>query len=134
MQELDNIKNIVFDLGGVLIDLEPERTLKAFADLKKYSQTKDTKSLATKEEEKIPISINDLVGGGESEWMQKYQIGKMTTEELALRAGFMHLRCCFTCFALVSRFHAPECWFHALRLLKGFSREGEEGCDLLYGR
>ena len=111
MQELNNIKNIVFDLGGVLIDLEPERTLKAFADLKKYSQTKDTNSLATKEEEKSPISINDLVGGGESEWMQKYQIGKMTTEELALRAGFMHLRCCFTCFALVSRFHAPECCF-----------------------
>ena len=82
MQELDHIKNIVFDLGGVLIDLEPERTLKAFADLKKYSQTKDTNSLATKEEEKSPISINDLVGGGESEWMQKYQIGKMTTEEL----------------------------------------------------
>lgn len=81
MQELDNIKNIVFDLGGVLIDLEPERTLRAFAELKKYSQTKDTNSLATKEEEKSPISINDLVGGGESEWMQKYQVGEMTTEE-----------------------------------------------------
>ena len=119
-----DIKNIVFDLGGVLIDLEPERTLRAFAELKKYFQTKDTNSLATKEEEKSPISINDLIGGGESEWMQKYQIGKMTTEELALRAGFMHQRCCFTCFALVSRFHALECWFHALRLLKGFSREG----------
>ena len=82
MQELDNIKNIVFDLGGVLIDLDPERTLRAFAELKKYSQTKDTNSLATKEEEKSPISINDLIGGGESEWMQKYQIGEMTTEEL----------------------------------------------------
>ena len=125
MQKLDNIKNIVFDLGGVLIDLEPERTLKAFAELKKYSLTLDNNSLAEKEEKgKSPISINDLVGGGESEWMQKYQIGKMTTEELALRAGFMHQRCCFTCFALVSRFHALECWFHALRLLKGFSREG----------
>lgn len=75
------IKNIVFDLGGVLIDLEPKRTLKAFAELKKYFQTKDTNSLATKEEEKSPISINDLIGGGESEWMQKYQVGKMTTEE-----------------------------------------------------
>lgn len=91
MQELDNIKNIVFDLGGVLIDLEPERTLKAFAELKKYSLTLDNNSLAEKEEKgKSPISINDLIGGGESEWMQKYQIGKMTTEELALRAGFTH--------------------------------------------
>ena len=77
------IKNIVFDLGGVLIDLEPERTLKAFAELKKYSLTLDNNSLAEKEEKgKSPISINDLIGGGESEWMQKYQIGKMTTEEL----------------------------------------------------
>ena len=102
------IKNIVFDLGGVLIDLEPERTLKAFAELKKYSQTKNTKSLAAKEEKgKSPISINDLIGGGESEWMQKYQIGKISTEELALRAGFTHQRC----------------WFHALRLLKGFTHQ-----------
>jgi FMN phosphatase YigB (HAD superfamily) len=91
MQELNHIKNIVFDLGGVLIDLEPERALKAFVDLKKYSQTKDTNSLAEKEEKgKSPMSINDLIGGGESEWMQKYQIGEMTTEELALRAGFTH--------------------------------------------
>lgn len=81
MQELNHIKNIVFDLGGVLIDLEPERTLRAFAELKKYSQTKDTNSLATKEEEKSHISINDLVGGGESEWMQKYQVGEISTEE-----------------------------------------------------
>ena len=116
MQELDNIKNIVFDLGGVLIDLEPERTLKAFADLKKYSQTKDTKSLATKEEEKIPISINDLVGGGESEWMQKYQIGKMTTEELALRAGFMHQSAVSRALHLFQGFTHQRCWFHALRL------------------
>ena len=86
-----DIKNIVFDLGGVLIDLEPERTLKAFADLKKYSQTKNTKSLATKENGvESPISINDLIGGGESEWMQKYQVGEISTEELALRAGFTH--------------------------------------------
>lgn len=88
------IKNIVFDLGGVLIDLEPERTLKAFADLKKYSLTLDNNSLAAKEEKgKTPISINDLIGGGESEWMQKYQVGEMTTEELALRAGFMPCGC-----------------------------------------
>ena len=83
MQELNHIKNIVFDLGGVLIDLEPERTLKALAELKKYSLTLDNNSLAAKEEKgKSHISINDLIGGGESEWMQKYQIGKMTTEEL----------------------------------------------------
>ena len=79
------IKNIVFDLGGVLIDLEPKRTLKAFAELKKYSQTLDNNSLVAKEEKgKTPISINDLVGGGESEWMQKYQLGKMTTDEFFL--------------------------------------------------
>ena len=85
------IKNIVFDLGGVLIDLEPERTLKAFEELKRYSLTLDNNSLAAKEEKgKSPISINDLVGGGESEWMQKYQVGEISTEELALRAGFTH--------------------------------------------
>ena len=96
MQELDNIKNIVFDLGGVLIDLEPERTLKAFAELKKYSLILDNNSLAEKEEKgKSLISINDLIGGGESEWMQKYQVGEISTEELALRAGFTHQRCWF---------------------------------------
>ena len=79
---MQDYKNIVFDLGGVLIDLEPERTLKAFAELKKYSITLDNNSLVAKEEKgKSPISINDLIGGGESEWMQKYQIGEMTTEE-----------------------------------------------------
>ena len=88
---MQDFKNIVFDLGGVLIDLEPKRTLKAFAELKKYSLTLDNNSLVAKEEKgKSPISINDLIGGGESEWMQKYQLGEMTTDELALRAGFTH--------------------------------------------
>ena len=111
------IKNIVFDLGGVLIDLEPERTLKAFADLKKYSLTLDNNSLAEKEEKgKSPISINDLIGGGESEWMQKYQIGEMTTEELALRAGFMHQSAVSRALHLFQGFTHQRCWFHALRL------------------
>lgn len=63
------IKNLVFDLGHVLIDIEPKRSLRAFAALVR-PQT-DTQL----------ITADGLLGGHSSQLIDAYQVGQITTEQ-----------------------------------------------------
>lgn len=60
------IRNIIFDIGGVLIDLEPQRTLSALRGL----------SVLPIEE----LSDRSLLGGGQSELVDKYMTGDIADE------------------------------------------------------
>ena len=61
------IKNILFDLGGVLIDLDTSRPIRAFAAL-------------IADDAHAPVSAMDLLGGGESELVQQYQVGAISSD------------------------------------------------------
>jgi len=61
-----NYKNVLFDLGGVLIDIDVRRSLKAFAGLMGEN------SLVTAE---------GLMGGHTSELIDQYQIGAISSDE-----------------------------------------------------
>ncbi len=63
------IKNILFDLGGVLIDLDVRRSINAMLKLMQGSDGS------------TPITGMDLLGGGESELMRLYQTGKISTDD-----------------------------------------------------
>lgn len=63
MISLDNITNIIFDLGGVVIDLEPKLTAHA---LKKF----------------IPVNFDDfLIHFGQNSLMEQFEIGKISPKE-----------------------------------------------------
>lgn len=64
-------KNILFDLGGVLIDLDVRRTLDAFHALLPPSLDLHTASL----------TANSLLGGHDSELIDRYQTGDISTDE-----------------------------------------------------
>lgn len=64
------IRNLLFDLGGVLIDLEVHRSINALLRLIKPQQAADG----------TPITGMDLLGGGESKLMQLYQTGSISTD------------------------------------------------------
>lgn len=66
------IKNLIFDLGGVLIDLDVKRSIEAFKVLMDPNKITDASA---------PVSAMDLLGGGESELVQLYQTGSITTEQ-----------------------------------------------------
>ena len=66
------IKNLIFDLGGVLINLDTSKSIEAFKLLVDPGKTADKSS---------PVSVMDLMGGGESQLVQLYQTGDITTEE-----------------------------------------------------
>ncbi|MBQ0118912.1 MAG: HAD family phosphatase [Bacteroidales bacterium] len=66
------IKNLIFDLGGVLIDLDVKQSVEAFKALVDPNKIADAAS---------PVSAMDLLGGGESELVQLYQTGSITTEQ-----------------------------------------------------
>lgn len=68
------IKNVLFDLGGVLIDLDVKRSVQAFIALMEHSGNSET-----------PITAMDLIGGGETELMQLYQTGEISTDEFVTR-------------------------------------------------
>lgn len=63
------IKNILFDLGGVLIDLDVRRSLKAM-----YALTDGSRG-------QTQITADGLLGGHDSELINKYQVGAITTDE-----------------------------------------------------
>lgn len=60
------IRNIIFDIGGVLIDLQPQRTLSALRLL----------SVLPIEE----LSDRSLLGGGQNELVDKYMTGEIADE------------------------------------------------------
>jgi len=70
-------KNVLFDLGNVLIDVEVKRSLKAFAALVNMPAVG----------EKAPSSVSELVnadsllGGHTSKLVDQYQVGAITTDE-----------------------------------------------------
>jgi len=64
------IRNFLFDLGGVLIDLDTKRSLSILSGL-----LVDTKSF------NIPITADDLLGGGTTEAMKAYQVGDISTDD-----------------------------------------------------
>jgi len=59
-------KNVLFDLGGVLIDIDVQRSLDAFAKLMG---------------ENSMVTAEGLAGGHTSELIDQYQIGAITSEE-----------------------------------------------------
>ena len=66
-----NTKNILFDLGGVLIDLDIRRSLDAFGAL--LAPEADLRHAA--------ISPQALLGGHDSGLIDRYQTGEITTDE-----------------------------------------------------
>ncbi len=68
------IRNIIFDIGGVLIDLQPQRTLSALR--------------ALLDETIEELSDRSLLGGGQNEWVDKYMTGDIADE--AFFAGLLN--------------------------------------------
>ena len=64
------MNNILFDLGGVLIDLEVRRSVEAFMRLIDRERSRSA-----------PISVMDLLGGGDSPLVQAYQVGAISTDD-----------------------------------------------------
>ncbi len=63
------IKNIVFDLGHVLIDIDPKRSLRAFG------------ALVRPQTDKQLITADGLLGGHSSKLIDAYQVGQINTEQ-----------------------------------------------------
>lgn len=71
------IRNILFDLGNVLIDIDIRRTLEAFMRL--LPSTAMPKG--SEDKPNTIITAGDLIGAGESELVAKYQVGAVSTDE-----------------------------------------------------
>lgn len=61
------IRNLIFDIGGVLIDLDPQRTLQAFSRLTS--------------EPMQAFSSAELLGGGGSDLIGQYMCGNITNDD-----------------------------------------------------
>lgn len=70
------IKNILFDLGNVLIDIDIHRTLRAFGQIHAQFDKEEHRDA-----ENTIISAGDLIGKGESGLVAKYQVGEISTDE-----------------------------------------------------
>ncbi len=66
--------NLLFDLGHVLIDIDPKRSLQAFARLLKSDPDAQQKA------QKL-ITAEGLLGGHNSRLIDLYQLGQITTEQ-----------------------------------------------------
>ena len=64
------IRNIIFDIGGVLIDLDPQRTLQSFARL-------TTQPVGT-------FTDNELLGGGGNRLIGQYMCGDVSDNDFFL--------------------------------------------------
>jgi len=69
-------KNVLFDLGNVLINVDVKRSLKAFAAL---MQLPDAGQMPSSVSEMV--SADSLLGGHTSKVVDQYQIGAITTEQ-----------------------------------------------------
>ncbi|MCQ2342044.1 MAG: HAD family phosphatase [Paludibacteraceae bacterium] len=72
-----NYKNILFDLGGVLIDLSVRRSLAAFAALINVPKKMDGAPSSVSE----LVTADGLLGGHTSQLIDQYQIGAVTTDQ-----------------------------------------------------
>ncbi len=61
------IRNVIFDIGGVLIDLQPQRTLEALRNLSAQPIDK--------------LSDRELLGGGQNDLVDKYMTGEIQDED-----------------------------------------------------
>ena len=77
------IRNILFDLGNVLIDVDIRKTLRAFGTLREGigDRLEDGASAYREEARNTIITAGDLIGAGESELVAKYQVGSVSTDE-----------------------------------------------------
>lgn len=66
--------NLLFDLGHVLIDIEPKRTLQTFAALMEEKPSGDNGA-------KPLLTADGLLGGHTSQLIDLYQIGQITTDQ-----------------------------------------------------
>lgn len=66
------IRNIIFDLGGVLINLDVTKSIDAFKALIDPDKMQSDDS---------PVSAMDLLGGGDSQLVQRYMTGMVSTDE-----------------------------------------------------
>ena len=81
------IKNILFDLGNVLIDVDIRKTLRAFGTLREgigdRLQATDNRREGDRlmGESNTIITAGDLIGAGESGLVAKYQVGEISTDD-----------------------------------------------------
>lgn len=85
------IRNILFDLGNVLIDVDIRKTLRAYNALlgdpnpepcpHRARECKGRKADGLIGGSNTIITAGDLIGAGESELVAKYQVGAVSTDE-----------------------------------------------------
>ena len=81
------IKNILFDLGNVLIDVDIRKTLRAFGTLREGIGDRLQATSNRREGDRLMgesntiITAGDLLGAGESGLVAKYQVGEISTDE-----------------------------------------------------
>lgn len=69
--------NLLFDLGHVLIDIDPKRTLHAFGQLLNKQSSESSQPLLT---------ADGLLGGHTSRLIDLYQVGQITTDQFLTTA------------------------------------------------
>jgi len=67
--------NLLFDLGHVLVDIDPKRSLQAFAQLLDKNK-QDSRQAASS-----LITADALLGGHDSKLIDLYQVGQITTDQ-----------------------------------------------------
>lgn len=81
------IRNILFDLGNVLIDVDIRRTLRAYQTLTPSLSLIGQGGCNGGQADRLIgksntiITVGDLLGAGESDLVAKYQVGAISTDE-----------------------------------------------------
>lgn len=76
------IRNILFDLGNVLIDVDIRRTLRAYYALLGVEEERPAgcRGVGATGVKNTIITAGDLLGAGESDLVAKYQVGAISTD------------------------------------------------------
>ncbi len=77
---MTKIRNILFDLGNVLIDVDIRKTLRAYNALLGVEEER-SRGVGVIDKSNTIITAGDLIGAGESELVAKYQVGAVSTDE-----------------------------------------------------